>query len=91
MRLRSRWSSGVVEISMRGGGFILFGHYNDNHNTQNNDNILKWPNNNTTQSKERHQLQCPIDSNNGSKVTCQIYRKPNHLAIDYWYRFDYSY
>ena len=41
--------------------------------------------------KKRHQQQCPIGSNNSSKVTCQIYRKPNHLAINYWYRFDYSY
>ena len=33
----------------------------------------------------------PTSSNNGNKVTCQICKKPNHFAINCWYRFDYSY
>ena len=30
-------------------------------------------------------------SSNGDKSTCQICGKANHVALDCWYRFDYSY
>ena len=82
---------GKRNFNSKGRGFTPIKHYNGNHNPQSNVNIPKWSNNNTIQPKKRHQQQRPTSSNNNSKVTCQICGKPNHLAIDCWYRLDYSY
>ncbi|TXG73226.1 hypothetical protein EZV62_001805 [Acer yangbiense] len=44
------------------------------------------PNNHDMEGQQR-----PNDHNNGGKISCQIYRKHNHHAVDCWYRFNYSY
>ena len=40
---------------------------------------------------ENQPQQRPNNSNNAYKFFCQICGKTNHITINYWYRFDYSY
>lgn len=69
-----------AEISLRLEG-TMFRVINVN---QNNNASLKDKN----PSAQKH---CSNNAENNGKPSCQIFGKSNHLAINCWYRFDYSY
>ncbi|CAJ2674541.1 unnamed protein product [Trifolium pratense] len=84
-RARGRGRSargGRGHFNSQGRGFTPAGRYN---RQQNNEFFFKH-NRNSKGEKSR-----PTTQPNESNSDCQICKKPNHEAVDCWYRYDYSY
>ncbi|KAI3463824.1 hypothetical protein Pfo_020487 [Paulownia fortunei] len=78
-------------FNSRGRGFTPAERYNNNQNgvAQPNQNMNQQSNNPSRQPKL--DIQQPNNSNRSDKIICQICGKTNHLAINFWHRFDYLY
>ncbi|XP_075474740.1 uncharacterized protein LOC142505585 isoform X1 [Primulina tabacum] len=78
-------------FNSRGIGFTPAGRYSNIQNTavQQHQNTNQLPRN--FDRPPKMDIKHSNNSNDPDKVTCQICGKPNHLAIECWYRFDYSY
>ncbi|KAF7824604.1 Retrovirus-related Pol polyprotein from transposon RE1 [Senna tora] len=71
-------------FNSQGRGFTPAGRC-DGQSQQSHNGNSSNPNNSKGEKQQQN------TSANKSKVFCQICKKPNHEAIDCWYRYDYSY